>query len=121
MKKLVIVSLLLISIKGFSQDTFFQKSNPKAKKEAIRITNDYDRQLAMDGEQQLLFQKKVEEFLIRRYKIEKELTGEEKLDNLLALQQEETAEMNDILTIAQLTVYKKVKPEIQPLEIVSKE
>lgn len=121
MKNLIIISLLLFSIKGFAQDPFFQKSNLEAENEAITITNQYDRQLAMTGEQRLIFQKKVAEFLIRRYKIEKELTGRKKLNYLFALQQEETAEMNDILTRIQMTVYKKVKPEIQPLEVVSKE
>ena len=44
----------------------------------------------------MLFPQKVEEFLRRRYKIENEISGKEKLKFLYQLQQEETTEMNDI-------------------------
>ncbi len=121
MKNLLGLLLLFISFSAFSQDPFLQKSNPKAKKEAIEITNLYIPKLALTGEQQLLFQQKVEEFLIHRYKIEAETSGTEKLNLLYQLQQEETAEMNDILTQPQLEVYKEVKPNIQPLETIQKE
>lgn len=121
MKNLFIITFLLIGFNSFSQDTFFQESNPEAKKEAIKITNEYNRELALTGKQQLLFQKKVEKFLIERHKIEKEFSGKEKLNLLLKMQTEETAEMNDVLTRLQLNLYKKIKPNIQPLEIVSQE
>lgn len=121
MKKLIGLLIIFISFSAFSQDPFLQNSNPKAEQQAIEITNTYIPQLALTGKQQLLFQQKVEEFLIRRYKIEAELSGKEKLILLYQLQQEETAEMNDVLTRPQLEVYKNVKPEIQPLETVQKE
>lgn len=119
MKKFIIISLLLFTVKGLAQDTFFQEANERAKNEAYNITNEYNRHLSLTGEEQVLFQKKVEEFLIRRYKIEKDFTGKEKLDLLLKMQIEETAEMNDILTRPQLELYKKIKPQIQPLETVT--
>ena len=59
--------------------------------------------------------------MIRRYKIEAEFSGEKKLDLLYQLQQLETDDMQDILTHQQLQVYKKIKPEIQPLETVKKD
>jgi len=121
MKKLVSILILFASISVFSQDTVFQKSNSEAEKEAIELTQEYDLELSMTGKQRLLFQKKVEEFLIRSYKIEANLNGKEKLDLLYQLQQEETSEMNDILTRLQMKVYKKVRPIIQPLETVPKE
>ena len=121
MKKLVFLLILLTSLSSFSQDPFLQKSNPEAKKEAIKITNLYIPELALTGDEQLLFQQKVEEFLIRRYKIEAEFKGKEKLELLYQLQQMETDDMQDILTREQLEVYKKIKPRIQPLETVSKE
>jgi hypothetical protein len=120
MKKLVFLLISLISLSSFSQDPFLQKSNPEAKKEAIEITNRYIPELALTGEEQLLFQQKVEEFLIRRYKIEAEFEGKEKLELLYQLQQQETGDMQDILTRQQLQVYKKIKPSIQPLETVPK-
>lgn len=121
MKKLLGILIFLISFSAFSQDPFLQKSSAQAKKQATEITDRYIQKLGLTGEQQLLFQQKVEEFLIRRYKIEAELSGKEKLNLLYQLQHEETAEMNDILTRPQLEVYKQVKPEIQPLERVLKE
>jgi hypothetical protein len=121
MKKIIFILILSISFSAFSQDPFLQKSNPEAKAEAVRITNLYIPELSLTGEQQLLFQQKVEEFLIRRQKIEAEFKGKEKLDLLYQLQQEETDEMNDIITRPQIQVYKKIKPRIQPLETVKKE
>ncbi|MDC7999856.1 hypothetical protein POV26_02305 [Aequorivita todarodis] len=115
MKKLISILILFIGFSAFPQDPFLQKSNPEAKKEAIKITNRYIPELALTGEEQLLFQQKVEEFLIRKHKIEAEFSGKEKLDLLYQLQQLETDDMQDILTREQLQVYKKIKPEIQPL------
>lgn len=121
MKKLLLLLFLSTSLLAYSQDPFLQKSNAMAKKEAVKITNQYIPELALTGKQQLLFQQKVEEFLIRRYKIESEFEGKEKLEMLYKLQQEETAEMNNIITRPQMEVYKKVKPNIQPLETVKKD
>lgn len=111
----------MFGLTGYSQDVYFQQSNPEAKKEAIEITNLYNDQLGLTGEQELLFQQKVEEFLIRRYKVENEFSGKEKLNILLGLQKEETAEMDDILTRPQLELYKTIKPNIQPLEVIHQE
>ncbi|HPE83415.1 MAG: hypothetical protein KDC94_03215 [Aequorivita sp.] len=121
MKKIISILMLFISISAFSQDPFLQKSNPEAKKEAIKITDQYIPELSLTGEEQLLFQQKVEEFLLKRYKIEAEFKGKEKLNLLYQLQEEETDDMQDILTREQLQVYKKIKSSIQPLETVSKE
>ncbi len=118
MKKLLFISIILLSFSAFSQDPFLQKPNPEAKKEAVKITNKYIPELALIGEQQLLFQQKVEEFLIRRNKIESKFEGKEKLNLLYQLQQDETDDMQDILTKPQLEVYKQIKPTIQPLDIV---
>lgn len=118
--KNIIVIVLLISAQIFAQDPYLQKSDPELKAEAIKITDTYDLELAMTGKERLLFQQKVEEFLIRRKQIEKALTGKEKLNYLYDMQLEETEEMIDILTHPQLEVYKKIKPRIQPLELVNK-
>ncbi len=121
MKNLVRVLFLFISFTAFSQDPFLQNSNEMAEQEAKEITNKYIPELGLTGEQTLLFQQKVEEFLIRRNKIEAEYSGKEKLNFLFQLQLEETAEMGDILTRPQLQVYKKVKPQFQPLDKVEKQ
>ncbi len=121
MKKLLTALVFLVSLCVYSQDPFFQKSDPEAEKEAIKISNQYNAELSLTAKQLLLMQQKIEEFLIKRKKIESEFTGREKLDLLYQLQQEETAEMNDILTQPQLKLYKEIKPTIQPLETIKKE
>jgi hypothetical protein len=100
--------------------SIFRNRIQKPKKKAIQLTNEYNKDLALSGEQQVLFQKKVEEFLIRRRKIEKEFTGKEKLEMLTEMQQRETEEMHDILTEPQMVYYKKAKPKLQPLDTVNK-
>lgn len=120
MKTVFQMLILFISLAAFAQDPYLQKPNPEATKEAITLTDRYNLELALTGEQKLLFQQKVAEFLIRRQKVEENLTGKEKLDFLFQLQEEETAEMADILTRPQLQVYKEVRPDIQPLEVIKK-
>lgn len=120
MKKLLIICLLALGFTGYSQDLYFQESNEQAKEEASRITDQYHKQLALTGEQRLLFQQKVEEFLIREHLVKKEYDGTDELNMLLQLQEQETAEMQDILTRPQLDLYKNIKPDIQPLEVVEK-
>lgn len=121
MKPLLFLAFFVLCLQMNAQDTFLQESNPQAKQEAIRLGEEYNKQLAFTGKQRLLFEKKVEEFLIRRQKIEQEFKGREKLEMLYKLQERETKEMNDILTHAQLQLYKKIKPEFQPLETVYQE
>ena len=120
MKKILILLISLVTTIGFAQDPMLQKNNEKLDDKATKITQEYNDQLALDTKQFMLFQKKVEEFLIRRQKIESEYKGKEKLDMLYALQELETREMNDILTRPQLNLYKKIKPKIQPLAKVKK-
>ena len=121
MKKLVALLIVFISFSAYSQDPYLQNSNPNAEEQAEVITDEYIPELGLTGKQILLFQKKVEEFLLRRYKVEADFSGKEKLDMLYQLQQEETAEMKDILTRLQMDVYKDVKLKIQPLETVEVE
>ena len=117
---LLLITILMAPIIVMAQDTFFQNSNENVRSEAIRITTEYNRELAFSGEQELLFRQKVEEFLIRKNEIEKAFSGQKKIDLLSALQREETREMNDILTRVQMEFYRKVKPQIQPVKTVEK-
>lgn len=121
MKKIFLLLFLISNLTAFSQDPYLQNSNAKAEKQAKEITNKYVPELGLTVEQSLLFEQKVSEFLMRRYKIEEELSGKEKLNLLYQLQKMETAEMNNILTRPQLEVYKQIKPIIQPLEQIQKE
>ncbi|SDB37850.1 hypothetical protein SAMN03097699_0998 [Flavobacteriaceae bacterium MAR_2010_188] len=118
MKNIILVMALVFSTTLFGQDPILQKDAPQLQKKAFDITEKYNAQLALDGKQVILFEKKVEEFLIRREKIEKELKGRDKLNALFNLQTQETLEMNNILTRPQLDLYKQIKQEIQPLATV---
>lgn len=121
MKKVILFTCLLCGLQSFSQDVYFQESNPQVKERAVQLTDRYNEELALDGDQVLLFQQKVEEFLIRRDKIESEFSGKTKLKMLAQLQAEENAEMHNILTHPQLELYEKIHPIIQPIGQVSKE
>ncbi|MCX7548094.1 hypothetical protein OS188_09030 [Xanthomarina sp. F1114] len=115
-RSLLFTLLLIITTNLLAQDPYLQKSDNSLKDEVSTITNAYNKEIALDGKQLGLFEIKVEEFLIRRKKIESLLEGKEKLKTLYKLQEEETLEMQDILTHNQLQVYKEVKPRIQPIE-----
>ena len=118
MKTILYTLIFLFSINAMAQDPMLQNPDRFLDEKAKAFTVAYNKHLALTSDQLALFDIKIEEFLIRREKIEKTLKGEEKLKALYALQKQETLEMQDILTRPQLPVYKKVKPEIQPLEVV---
>ena len=90
-----------------SRDTF--------EEEAIELTDRYDNRLGLTANQRILFQKKVESFLIRAQEVRDEYNGKLELDELYKLQQEEMGEMNDILTQIQWRRYVEIRPQIQPL------
>ncbi|WGD34514.1 hypothetical protein [Olleya sp. YS] len=121
MKKILFILALLTTSLSFAQDTYTQKNTEVFDKEAQQITNAYNKQLALDANQFLLFEQKVEEFLITRQTIESNFKGKEKLVRLFNMQQKETAEMGDILTRPQLELYKQIKSDIQPLDKVDTE
>jgi hypothetical protein len=98
-----------------------QKNNESLETIATSITDKYDDKLALDAKQFMLFQKKVEEFLIREEKIHTNYKGEEKLDRLYKLRKAESLEIRNILTKPQFTLYKRMKPQIQPLAVVDTE
>lgn len=116
MKTLTALLTFFISINLWAQDPLLQKNNPALDKQAKELTQTYSKELALNGEQIGMFENKVEEFLIRKEKIEREFEGREKLNMLYTLKTREIAEMDNILTRPQLELYKKIRPTIQPLE-----
>lgn len=121
MRTLITICFISISIIGFSQDPVMQKNNESLETIATSITDKYDDKLALDAKQFMLFQKKVEEFLIREENIHANYKGEEKLDRLYKLRKAESLEIRNILTKPQFTLYKRMKPQIQPLAVVDTE
>jgi hypothetical protein len=115
--------LIVLSITfGFAQQyPPVTDGSPEIEAEADYITEAYDKELAMTVKQKALFKLKVEDYLIIRKEIESQYDGKEELTALAKLQTKETLDMNDILTRIQMKVYKRIKPEIQPLKIVENE
>lgn len=120
MKTITTFLLLFISLGMYAQDPMLQKNDEVLEDKADKITEMYVPELGLTSKQELLFQKKVEEFLISAEKINNQYSGKDKLDRLVVNQQQETAEMGDILTRPQLNRYKKLKTKFQPLATVEK-
>ncbi|MFD2550893.1 hypothetical protein ACFSQP_03595 [Bizionia sediminis] len=121
MKTILFLITCVITMNVFSQDPMLQKNNLKLDEQAKALTRAYSKELALSGEQIGMFENKVEEFLIRAEKIKATYQGRQKLRMLYALQTRETAEMDNILTQPQWELYKKIKPELQPLVQVKTE
>ena len=115
MKNIVAVLVLFISFSAMGQDTHLQISSDEMQEKAKTITDKYVDALGLRAKQELLFRKKVEEYLIREQEIKENNEGEDMLNKMVALRQNEAAEMGDILTRIQLEKYKEVRPDIQPL------
>ncbi|NND87764.1 MAG: hypothetical protein HKM28_00795 [Flavobacteriaceae bacterium] len=121
MKTIVSILILFFTLTVAAQDPMLQNNDEQLELRADSITERYVSELALGSKQELLFKKKVEEFLIRAEEIKSRFEGKEKLDMLYALSIQETREMGDILTRPQLDLYKKLKPTLQPLAKVNNE
>ena len=115
MKTTVFIITMLFTFHISAQDPIMQKDNEALEAIATKITKTYDDQLALDGKQFVLFEKKVEEYLIREEKIHEKFTGETKLNMLYKLRKAETMEMRNVLTKPQFDLYKRIKSQVQPL------
>ncbi|HBY68856.1 MAG TPA: hypothetical protein DEG69_14590 [Flavobacteriaceae bacterium] len=120
MKKLIVFITLFIGFTAFSQDPFLQKDTDNYEMRADALTETYNAELALSSKQELLFKKKIEEFLPRYDAIRKNYEGRDKLNRILSLGEEESAEMRDILTQPQFDLYVKMKEKVQPIGKVEK-
>lgn len=122
MKKLVVTSFLsvLFSTLSWSQNPLTQDlHNLNIKEQATSLRNAYDKELILMGEQELLFENKIEEYLINAKKIrESNLSLQEKMKAYNENYNQETADMSDILSKPQYQVYKNIKPTYQPLDSI---
>ncbi len=123
MKTKITTLLLFLSLTlGFAQQyPPVNDGSLNVEAKADSITDAYDRELSMTAKQKALFKLKVEDYLIKRQMIESKYEGRKELSAFTELQVQETLDMNDILTRIQMQVYKKVKPEIQPLKMVEQQ
>jgi len=121
MVKIITIFVLFFSVAAVAQDEYAQNNTKAFEAEAKEITTKYNKQLLLATEQIYPFQKKVQEFLVRKSEIDKNSSGKESIDLIYGLQQTETAEMGALLTEPQLELYKKMKPKVQPLDGRKKE
>lgn len=118
MKIILVTLVFLFSNALIGQVPEVSVTDPNIKKEADRITDEYSDQLALTGIQIPLFKNKVAHYLVLADDIKREKTGRAQLEALVEMQAEESLAMNDILTLQQYRLYKKIKTEIQPLKMV---
>ncbi|MAY21796.1 MAG: hypothetical protein CMC74_03360 [Flavobacteriaceae bacterium] len=113
-----LLTVLFIATSGFSQDVVSQyEVNDTFEGQAQKLTASYDAELGLQADQRILFQKKVEEYLILSQEAKDQLKGREKLEKLYRLQLDEIADMSEILTRIQFNKYKKIRPDMQPLDV----
>lgn len=117
MKTLIFIFAVAFTLQLSAQDPIMQKDSESLETIATTITKEYDDRLGLDGKQFTLFQKKVEEFLIREEKLHQSYVGKEKLDMIYKLRKAETMEMRNILTQPQFDLYRRIKSQIQPIAI----
>ena len=117
MKTLIFIFAVAFTLQLSAQDPIMQKDSESLETIATTITKEYDDRLGLDGKQFTLFQKKVEEFLIREEKLHQSYVGKEKLDLIYKLRKAETMEMRNILTQPQFDLYRRIKSQIQPIAI----
>lgn len=109
--------ILGISV-NHGQDPYMQKGNPSAEKVAEELTRVYQDDLGFTIEQGNQFMIKAEEYVIRRNKVrEQDLPTKKKLALLRELSRMETAEMRNILTLPQYRAYKRLKKDLQPIQV----
>ncbi|WP_179007018.1 hypothetical protein [Winogradskyella forsetii] len=119
MKTTLFIITLLFTFNLSAQDPILQKDHEALQVTATKIAKTYDDQIGLDGKQFILFEKKIEEFLIKEEEIHENYEGEEKLDLLYKLRKAETMEMRNILTQPQFDLYRRIKPQLQPLAMVN--
>ncbi|MGB5943493.1 MAG: hypothetical protein WBG71_11485 [Leeuwenhoekiella sp.] len=113
-----LITMLLLSFNSFAQDTIFQNIDEETEKVADSLTAVYNDKLSLTTKQELLFEKKVTEFLEKKADIEMRMNGKAKLDALYKIGVQESGEMRDILTGPQYDLYLKLKKSIQPVSRV---
>lgn len=121
MKTRISILFLFVTTLGFSQISDSEFASRATMDQVMDITNAYNKQLALDGDQLPIFRKTIQDYLILSTKIKEELKGKAKLEALTKLRINQALDMENILTREQFELYKMICQDIQPLEIVAKE
>lgn len=120
MKSLIFLTLMICTLSIYGQNPITQNNtNPELERIAEDLARKYDKELAMQEKQLVLFENKLVEYMIEEQKVRtSNLDTKEKVNILKYNYKAETLDMADILTRTQLDLYKKIKPELQPVEPV---
>lgn len=118
MKTLITFLFVLTTTSIFAQFPQASVTDINVKLRADKITAEYNKHLGLNGIQIPLFKNKVAHYLVLADEIKRNNEGRAELDALVEMQANESLAMNDILTLYQYRLYKKLKPEIQPLKMV---
>ena len=119
MKYVLLMAFCLLTVSAFAQDPYLQESTVASQYISEEITKQYSGKLGMHANQTTRFRNKIEEFVLRKQKIESlAMPLRDKLDLLQQLSDQETAEMVNILTRPQLRKYRRLKKKIQPVQLV---
>lgn len=118
MKTIITGILMFCCTSIFAQFPSASVTDPNIKLKAEQLTEQYSEHLALNGLQIPLFKNKIAHYLVLEEQIKREKKGREKLDALIEMRAAETLAMNDILTLYQYRLYKKVNFEVYPLEVV---
>ncbi|MFD2565148.1 hypothetical protein [Aquimarina rubra] len=120
MKNILKIFILFLSTMAIAQNPLTQNmEDPQLEEEAKELTQKYDDQLGLTEKQILLFENKVEEYLINAKKIRNSnLKTKKKIAELKLNYAKESKDMGDILTNPQLDLYNDLKPKFQPINPV---
>lgn len=119
MKYIIYITFAFWTLQATAQDPYLQNSTQESEYTSEEITKQYRGKLGMPVDQTTRFMNKIEEFVLRKQKIEAlDVSVAEKLDLLQQLSDQETAEMGNILTRRQLRKYRRLKKKIQPVQVV---
>ena len=115
-KTITVAFLVMVSSMAVAQNPISQKTHNDLEAKAVTITKQYDEQLGLTAKQQMLFKIKVGEYLIKEQKIrQSDWSVKQKFRALRKNAKNETADMGDILTRIQYRMYKRIKPQYQPI------
>ena len=115
MKTVLAILIFFINVVPIWSQDYFHDLSPDIETQATALVQNYTDKLILTEQQELIFQQKIGEFLVRKEKINSQLMGREKLEALKEINREENLEIQEILTPEQFDLYVRLKPSIQPL------
>ncbi|RXG15256.1 hypothetical protein [Leeuwenhoekiella aestuarii] len=121
LRTLCISVLIFAGVAAQAQIQYLEQKPAHIEKTADSLTKIYSNKLGMTPKQDLLFKTNVADYLLMREQVAKEYTGKQKLDELYKASLEESGAMSEVLTEYQFELYEKIKPSIQPVDVVEKD